>query len=133
MRGNLAARLYHLVETHECAQEKHLRSVWGHDRLKEHLRASVNLIQERKKSLSEVGVEARHLLRVAHPETFQGKNPSLSAGLGIGGGRKATQAACSGHAQRRQPRSTIHVANPLFKGCCRVLTMPHGLRIVSQL
>src|SRR5262249_9412285 len=112
-RGNLAVRLEHLVETRECAQEEHLGSVWRHDRLQEHLRTSVDLIQEREKSLLEVRGEMRHLLRVAHPEACQGKNPSPLRGRGIGDGRKASQAAGGGYPQRRQPRSTIHVVNPL--------------------
>src|SRR5258708_36619438 len=86
-----------------------------HDRLQEHLWTSMDLGKERKKSTPEVGVKTRHLVRVAHPEALQGKNPCLFAGLGISDGRKASQAASGRHAQRRQPRSTIHVVNPPFR------------------
>src|SRR5229473_2516811 len=83
MRGNLAADLDHLIETRECGQEEHLGSMRRHDRLQEHLWTSMDLGKERKKSTLEVGVKTRHLVRVAHPEALQGKNPCLFAGPGI--------------------------------------------------
>src|SRR5260370_20636874 len=93
MRGNLAADLDHLIKARECGQEEHLGSMRRHDRLQEHLWALMDLGKERKKSTPEIGVKTRHLVRVAHPEALQGKNPCLFAGLGISDGRTASQAA----------------------------------------
>src|SRR5579871_5645004 len=75
----------------------------------------MELGQEGEKRAPEVGVQARHLVRVAYPEAFQRKNAGWSSGLGIRDGRGGSEAARRRYAQRRQPSSTIHIGNsPLF-------------------
>jgi hypothetical protein len=115
MSGKLEASLDHLIKTREGGQKKSLRSMWRHDSLQEHLRTSMDLAKKREKGTAEVRVKARHLVRLSYAEAFKAKNPRVFVGLGFPHGRKTCHTARRTNAERRQPRSTIHVVPPLRK------------------
>jgi hypothetical protein len=71
MSRNSVAVLHHLIKTWECSDDERLWSVRRYDRLEEHLWTMVNLSEVWEERATEVGVKARHLLRMAEAEAFK--------------------------------------------------------------